>query len=163
MNMKKILCVLLFLCSTPLVFSQDFTYSTNISNLWGDWKTAYYARLHGKYDDLIVTSNSYDHPSEYTARIKLKNFKKEEDKKERKRRIQANEWYVYEGTITFKSDGEVDLLHLVKMFPNYGRYHSSSETEKTYKATIKIAPYEKSPKTYNIFFEDYGIAISINK
>ncbi len=83
MNMKKILCVLLFMCSTPLVFSQDFTYSTNISNLWGDWKTAYDARLHGKYDDLIVTSNSYDHPSEYIARIKLNNFKIEEDKKER--------------------------------------------------------------------------------
>lgn len=161
--MKKILCVLLFMCSTPLVFSQDFTYSTNISNLWGDWNTAYHARLNGKYDDLIVTSNSYNHPSEYIARIKLNNFKIEEDKKERKRRIKANEWYVYEGTITIKVEGEEDLLYFVKIFPNYGSYHFSRETEKTYKATIKIAPYEKSPKTYNIFFEDYGIAISINK
>ena len=33
--------------------------------------------------------------------------------------------------------------------------------KKTSRATIKIAPYKKHPRLYNIFFEDVAIAIDI--
>ena len=39
--------------------------------------------------------------------------------------------------------------------------YKNGKVKRTAKATIKIAPYNKHPKIYNIFFDDVGFAFNI--
>lgn len=94
-------------------------------------------------------------------KVKLFAMSVDNDKKAKKQRIKTDQWYEYTGTVEYYTNGLWDKFKdIVNQWPyvpdaSYGEVHTVS-------ATIKIQPYKKNPKVYNILFEGYGIGINLD-
>ena len=105
--------------------------SSYIKGYWGEWQTAYPPiSANGRYDNLVLYPKG-NHPSDFCVHLIIDDFKSQIDKKEKKRRIKANESYQYNGTI-----------------------------EISFPAIIRIKPYKGNPELYMVFFENMGIAFT---
>ena len=145
--------------------SKLFDYNICVNGYWGNWKNSYLGigiekfYINGKSDNFIIHS-SLLHPSNYIMKVVINNFVLDTDKKSKKERMKSNTWYEYSGTVeyytelTFQNFGE-----FTEYWP-YSYWNTSNGKKHVVKAKIKIAPYEDYPQLYNIFFENYGVAIS---
>ena len=83
------------------------------------------------------------------------------DKKAKKQRIKTDQWYEYAGSVEYYTNRLQDRFKdIINQWPyvtdaSYGEVHNVP-------AIIKIQPYKKNPKVYNIFFEGYGIGINLD-
>lgn len=137
--------------------------SSYIKGYWGEWETAYPPiSANGRYDNLVLYPKG-NHPSDFCVHLKIDDFKNQIDKKEKKRRIKANESYQYNGTIEiYLSDTAPNLTNWVKGFggistptPNY-----QGAKKQSFPAIIRIKPYKENPELYMVFFENMGIAFT---
>lgn len=145
-------------------------FSSFYDGYWGEWHGGDRYKATGTYNDFVVY-HEYNHPSKYYYKIKFNvpNANNGEiPKKEKKRRLKNNEWYEYEGTIEFYLNENYSLVeHWIEGFGKIGNnvpYRNGGKYNilKTYPCTIKIAPYKDSPRTYNVYFDKFGIAFIIN-
>lgn len=129
---------------------------------WGNWYNPYGMLLQGSYDEFIIYNGS-NHPSSYIFKVKIYGMSIEADKQAIKRRIKNKQWYEYRGSVEYYTrNNQIGFNSQVEYWPRV----SPSSTEynvqlNTQPAIIKIAPYKKNPRIYNIFFESYGIGIEI--
>lgn len=140
----------------------------NIDGYWGDWSNDgvyipenYYA-ITGRTTDFVVYSK-FGHPSEYIFRVVITNYQNP-TKGQIKLFRKNNKWYTYTGYVEYcpQYDGikkEYTLAKFIENF-NHGNCYYNENRVKRY-ATIKIAPYKKSPRVYNIWFEGYGVGIQL--
>jgi hypothetical protein len=166
--MKKLI-LFLFLLVSCAIYGQaqvkGLQYCTMVDGYWSAWKYDYIVMLQGKYDEFIIYQ-SYDHPSDYSIKVKIYGMNMEVDKKERKRRIKENQWYEYRGSIEYyTNDYHPNVKETLREQFLPGSFATAAQTGSKIHirpATIRIAPYKKRPVTYNILFDGLGIGLSLN-
>ena len=166
---KKIILSLLLIFIPYCTFAQLST-CAYYDGYWGKWKEQYYKysgdiiyNIVGNYSGFAVYSK-YDHPSKYCFKFQISSYSppsKEMIKYHYKNNIPFEysgyvEYFVSELNPTIKSALQSVGFAWVKN----GDYDSS---KRTVNATIKILPYKKHPKCYNVFFEDVAIGIDIGR
>lgn len=156
--MKKLL-LLFFLCLFTLpCFSQIYT-CTNINGYWGKWQKEYVLSATGDINNFVLHSST-SHPSEFYCKVVIQNFSMP-DKKTKRLYCKNKIWYEYTGYIEYYVASWWSVEDYVRNFP-VGPYNTENGYHlKRSKATIKIAPYKKSPRVYNIWFEGYGVGIQL--
>jgi hypothetical protein len=173
--MKKISLAsfLLLIISINFTFAQKggFSFSFNINSMWGNWQPAS-ERILGNYNDLVIVEGEYTHPSDYYVRITLDNFELIKDTNYKKR-LKNNQWYEYTGTIEYFEIDNPAEWHTTfedriksNIGLSFGAPTANDRDKKGFRAIkkpaiIKIAPYKEYPIIYNIFFDNYGIAIDL--
>ena len=176
MKNKSILISILLILSMNLTFAQKggFSFSFNINSMWGDWKPAGEI-IKGSYDDLVIVESKYTHPSDYIARITVDDFSLVKGSNY-KNRVKNNQWYEFTGTIeyfefdddSYQNEWCTTLEERMKANIGFG-FGSATAYDKNKigfrsikkNAIIKIAPYKERPIIYNIYFDNYGIAIDL--
>lgn len=137
--------------------------SSYLKGYWGGWKDVFPTILaKGRYDNLVLYPEG-KHPSDFCVHLIIDDFNNQIDKKEKKRRIKANESYQYNGTVEiYLADTAPNLTDWVKGFggltpnPNY-----QGAKKRSFPVTIKIKPYKDNPNFYMVFFENMGIAFTL--
>lgn len=171
--MRKLFFLILLCISTATFGQRYFRYKVCIDGYWGDrWNYSNFGYfpgfpetmhfgyvLRGTYDGFIVyyADDDTSKPHEYILKVKIDGLNTKIASKEKKRRIKANEWYVYSGTVEYyTSDKGPTLRECIANWPKTGRTYKHVA-----KATIKIQPYKKNPEVYNIWWGGYGLGISL--
>ena len=159
------------------VFAQvqtSFSYAVYIESIWGTMMPSSPEYILGKYDDIRIVDSKYTHPSNYYIRITINDFLLTNGSNY-KNRVKNNQWYEYTGTIEyFTSDvGGNEIKNytiddrikssLGLCFGAPSAYETNLKGFRVIKkaAKIMIAPYQKYPILYNIFFDGYGIALDL--
>jgi len=166
---NKLLRIILVgvLLSTSFICNAQISTCAYYDGYWGEWKQQYYTysrhswyKLYGNYSGFIVYYD-YRHPSEYIFKFQIDRFVPP-SKEEIKKHWKNNLWYEYDGYVEYFIDKDYpNIKTALKRFSFAFISSSSYNTKRTARAKIKIAPYKKHPKVYNIFFEDVGIAIDL--
>ncbi|MCM1440953.1 MAG: hypothetical protein NC131_17395 [Roseburia sp.] len=135
----------------------------NIDGYWGDWFPGSHYNVKGNYGNMVVYENGL-HPSEYSIKITLDGYA-DVDKKERKRRLKAKEFYNYNGTVELYLSNRVPSVeHWLKQCGVYSMPNKENSSKKIVRqAKIKVAPYKDKPQTYFVYFDNGGFAISIEQ
>ena len=162
MIMKKYLLVVIFSIFALPCLGQIST-SININGYWGKWSSSNSYVAYGT-DAQFIIYDKLRHPSRYDLKVVITNFDFP-DAKEKRKHLKTGEWYTYEGYIEYQpqfddSTKEYNLDAFVHSF--HAGYCYYNPGLKKLKAIIKIAPYRKSPQTYNIWFDKYGLGLSFN-
>lgn len=164
--MKKIIIFFLFVCSFAIPAIGQISTCTNINGYWGKWIQPWGIEVTGNVDDFVIYPDGF-HPSDYYFRVVITNYN-QPTKEEMRLHKKKNMWYTYTGYVEYfvsiNSRGNWDTVDsVVRGFPNNGgrAARASFGKKKTSKATIKIEPYKKSPRVYNIWFEGYGVGIQL--
>lgn len=164
--MKKLSCLLLIAVCSINVYSQTWIKTAVFqNNIWYPWEDSSNVKQSGSYNQFVVHS-LYDDPSRFYFRVTIDNFYIP-DKNNRKAHIKSGEWYVFSGTIEYWIDD--DHMDFLSCLPSYKKsvpieavpwhkYDGRPSIIKKSPATIQIAPYEKFPQTYNVWFEGIGYA-----
>lgn len=160
---KSFLLLFLILLSTSVYSTSWIKTALYQNNIWYPWEKGSNVVQSGTYNQFSVHS-SYEDSSHFYFRITINNFSIP-DKKIRKAHLKSDEWYEYTGYIEYWIDDE-HMNFLSCMSGNcipiaacpWTKFDKTpSIIKKTY-ATIKIAPYDKYPNTYNVLFEGIGFA-----
>lgn len=160
---KTIIFIVLFLCLS-FDASAQIRACGYFDGYWSEW-TNLGAEIHGNYDGFIIYLKK-EGPWEHRFKFDI-NFMSFPDKKQRKKDIKANKWYVFSGTVEYYVSAEYPSA-LSNFRQNKGPLFISAKakngrpsTKEKSIATIKIAAFKDRPKTYNIFFDDVAIAIDL--
>lgn len=170
--MKKLLITFLllvmYICNSTAQDLFTFKYNKYKNGYWdNEWSKAYtdygvflYTRrcdcyMQGYAEDFIIYRKG-EHPSNYMMRVKNPHFEYETSKKARKKRVKDKLWYEYSATVEIFTDVE----SFINGFPYTVPYKDKPTIKNNIiKATVKIAPYKDHPSVFNIWIEDYGLAI----
>lgn len=174
--MKRItFLILIAVVSIRVMLAQSYRSCAYYDGYWGDWKNmpSEYT-FKGNHWDFVYYEKG-KHPSQWTWHLVIYNYyppTKEEIKAHKKN----NEWFVYEGTLEFYVADECPTLKsLLKVYPlpflgpnditkelyQTGKIKSCKLT--TMRVKVKIAPYDKYPRVYNIWsLYESGVALGIN-
>ena len=129
---------------------------------WSKWKRQYSYMIYGNYSGFVVYYESR-HPSDYYFKFKIDSYTaptKEDVKYHYKNKI----WYEYSGYVEyFINDNYPTIKSSLKACDFPYPTNRPENITRTAKATIKIAPYKKRPRVYNILFEDVGIAMDLGE
>ena len=171
-------------------YSQSF--NCYYDGYWGNWKSynssyVWGAKLRGGYDGFVIYENR-EHPSKYFFKFTITGYTKP-SKKEIKAHYKTNTWWEYNGMVEYyvcdvyptlgdclkqlkrpllESDTQGSIyqekLSLAKAtrISQTGRYSMIGYKKIRKSATIKIQPYKKHPKTYNIFVDGVGYGIDLD-
>ena len=144
----------------------QFQYAISINGYWGDWKSSYIGvgiekfYFNGAINHFVIHS-SEEHPSNYVMKVTINDYRLDTDKKSRKQRLKDNVYYEYEGTVEYYTELTFqDFGEYTHRWP-YISWNTSKGKKHVAKAIIKIQPYKEYPQILNIFFENYGVAISV--
>ena len=144
----------------------QFQYAISINGYWGDWKSSYIGvgiekfYFNGTINNFVIHS-SEEHPSNYVMKVTINDYRLDTDKKSRKQRLKDNVYYEYEGTVEYYTELTFqDFGEYTHRWP-YISWNTSKGKKHVAKAIIKIQPYKEYPQILNIFFENYGVAISV--
>ena len=81
--------------------------------------------------------------------------------------MKDNTWYEYTGTVEYYVTEEYPTIESILRafeFPKFN-FKSGSEgnpcVKRTTNAKVKIAPYNKRPKCYNIWFDNIAVGIDL--
>lgn len=165
--MKKLfLFFLLVLFSTSVYSTSWIKTAIYQNNIWYPWEKGSYVVQSGTYNQFSVHSY-FEDSSHFYFRVTIDNFSIP-DKKTRKARLKNDEWYEYTGYIEYWIDDEhMNFLSCIsgRSVPiaacPWVKFDKTPSIVKKSPATIKIAPYEKYPVTYNLWFEGIGFAFFI--
>lgn len=164
--MKRFLFVTLVTLICSMAYSTSWIKTTICQNgTWYPWNESSFVGQYGTWDRFVVYHTDRD-PSNFYFRITIENFSIP-PKKVRKEHIKNNEWYQYKGYIEYWIDDDhmdflsnlyvPNILLPMKSTP-WNKYNGRPSIIKKTEAVIKIQPYEKTPVTYNIWFEGIGFA-----
>lgn len=187
---RAFLVVLIFLyCHSS--YSQSF--SCYYDGYWGSWESydkTYLGgvTIRGKSGEFIIYENR-EHPSKYFFKFTIPGYEAP-SRKEVKTHFKANTWFVYNGFVEYyvsdayptfgdclkqlkrpllESDTQgmqyQEKLSVAKAIQigKTGDYKKIGLKKVAKNAIIKIAPYVKFPKVYNIWFDDVGYAIDLGQ
>jgi hypothetical protein len=157
---RKVISILFFTIS--LCASAQISTCAFYDGYWGQWKRPSYStyNLYGNYSGFIVYYQS-SHPSEYIFKFQADSYSTP-SKETIKYHWKNNVWYEYSGYVEyFVSDSYPSIKDALKRFSFAIISNDNFSKKRTAKATIKIAPYKKYPKVYNIWFEDVAIGIDL--
>jgi len=154
-----------------VVYSQApiVEFGSYYDSYWGEWHGGDNYKAKGTYNDFVAYWY-INHPSEYYFKLTFNvpnAINGEVPKKERKRRLKNNQWYEYEGTIEFYLNDNIStvkqwVMNFGKIGRGYPYRNIGNNIRIEYPCKIRIAPYKDNPRTYNIFFDKFGIAFIIN-
>lgn len=174
--MKKILFFAIVMIMALSVRAQISTCSWH-DGYWGQWKSHttryeffpphYEYIIYGNYSCFIIYKKG-NHPSEYIFKFEIDSYSTP-DKKTIKYHKKNNLWYEYSGTVEYYVTEKYPTIYAILKafeFPyfncNSGSYDNPC-VKRTARATIKIAPYKKRPQCYNIYFDNIGVGIDMEK
>ena len=174
--MKKILLTLLV--GLVSLSTNALSYNLWYDGVWHGWDDFHYS-VSGTYDDLIFYYQA-DGISHYMLRITINGFWVP-DKKTMKECIKNNQWLNYKGTVEYYvCDDYPSAYDIWTKRPHYysgllhnslnliyWNYHDDQWNKRPVKrvkmqADIRIAPFKKSPKTYNVYWENVGLGITVD-
>ena len=170
MNRKILLCVFcLFLASITKAQIRTNAY---YDGYWGEWKDQwlpslysstpekFYYRIYGNESGFIVY-DADNHPSDYVFKFQINNYVAP-TKQQIKEHYKRDEWYEYSGTVEYYVvESKPTIKEILKDHCDWpGR--TEPIAKRIANATIKIAPYKKHPRTYNIFFDDVAVGIMLD-
>lgn len=174
--MKKIvLCIIAFLtCITMGLRAQISTCSWH-DGYWGEWKThtTRYTynpptcefSLYGNYSGFIIYKKD-SHPSEFLFKFETISYT-EPDNQTIKYHLKKDVWYEYSGFVEYYvTENYPTILAILRTF-EFPCFNCNSGSEgnpcvkRRAEATIRIAPYKKHPKCYNIHFDNVAIGIDL--
>ncbi|WP_307768823.1 hypothetical protein [uncultured Bacteroides sp.] len=163
--MKKILFLLSFILYNLSVLGQTtFSYTKYLNGYWDDqWKSAHeiWGRslisgyvMKGTYDDFIIYISG-NTPADFTTHLKIDKLNLNIDKKEKKRRLKENQWYEYTGVLECYFDKDITSVEKwLRRFPTVPTPNWPDIKKQTISVTVLIAPYKKTPETYNIIINN---------
>ena len=191
MNIIRKCIILFSIVLTPISSYPQFGkipihYSCYYDGYWGDWDYDGGYKIWGGYGGFCIYRTG-QHRSNYFFKFKINNYSTP-TKKEIKHHLKNKEWWVYNGTVEyyvcdvyptlkdyFKKDQKL-LEEWVVTMTDYKEKLSAIKATKMMKgesfspmgykkkisnATIKIEPYKKRPKVYNIYMDGVGYAIDM--
>ncbi len=143
---------------------------------WGEWKDQWlpslfsstpekmYYDLYGNESGFIIY-NKGDHPSDYIFKFQINNYVPP-SKQQIKEHYKRKEWFTYTGTVEYYVvESAPTIKEILKKwgFPIYHDWPTRNEpiAKRIANSTIKIAPYQKHPELYNIWFDDVAIGIQL--
>lgn len=164
--MKKVLfifCALLFVANSS--FGQK-SVSCYFDGYWSSWRDMPpNAKLKGNYDGFIIYNDS-EGPWNYRFKFTIDDFKVP-NKKQRKKDIKKKNYYTYTGTVeyyvTYNHPSALSIFR-DNRGPTFcpAMLDGGTPAKKiTSKATIKVAPFKKLPKVYNIWYDNVALAIDL--
>ncbi len=171
--------LLLFVSIAILALPAKAQISTNSwhDGYWGEWKRHTYRHpinslpveyeysLYGNYSGFIIYKKGA-HPSEFIFKFNTDSYSTPNNK-QKKYHLKNNLWFVYSGTVEYYVTEKYPTIAAVLKafeFPYFNCNSGSSGSpcvKRTAKAWIKIEPYKKRPKCYNIYFDDVAVAIDM--
>lgn len=175
--MKRLLLFIAFIATFSIVngittpYIKTSLYKTNYWTTWADhsYVSVYYSYYgnNSKNWRSIEARREGESSSCFYFRITMDNFRYP-DKKTRRKHLKDDEWYEYNGTIEYWIDDEhMDFISCCEGFRGIpynaipcNKYDGTPSIIKKSNAKIKIAPYKKSPKTFNVWFEGIGFAFT---
>jgi len=177
MNRKRLL---LLIASVFLTITAKAQISTcaYYDGYWGKWKQRYVRwpsgqitmnddEFRGNYSGFIIYDKS-DHPSQYFFKFQINNYVPP-TKQQIKEHYKKNEWYEYSGTVEYFVVEDLPTIKDILKEIGFPLYHKDIHdgfgnyaVKRVANATIKIAPYKKHPETYNFWFDNVGLAISLD-
>ena len=159
---KRFLSLLVLVFFSIALYSQSsIGISTCVNGAWSSWKT-FSIYLYGSYSQISQYYYGH-HPSEFIWRVTIDDFYMPN---------KTNDWLEFSGTMEYYitdkfPDAKSQFLNRRQQgFVVAPWNHDASKgdmpcVKKTASATIKIAPYKKHPKVYNIWFDGVGFAIDL--
>jgi hypothetical protein len=162
--MKKIFLLFSLFYCVAFNSSAQISGACYYDGYWGEW-TDYgnEVKIRGNYDGFIIYS-SKEGPWEYRFKFTINNLKFP-NKKQRKKDIAADKWYVFTGTVEYYiTDDNPSILSLFRKAKrplfSPAKLDGGRPTKKiTSKAKIRIAPFRNVPEYYNIWFDNVGFGI----
>ena len=167
--MKKSFFLFALLQISLNLFSQTISQSVFYDGFWTEWEEYSMSgpvKIYGNYSTLRFYK---DHPSQYVFCLTINDYY-QPSKKELKKHRKSGEWFVYNGTIEYYISD--DFMDAKSQFKRNGDWcvapwnHDVTKGQTpcvkvTKKCKVKIAPYKKRPRTYNIWWDDVGYAIDL--
>lgn len=159
---KCLFILVIIMVSTSKALSADISLNCNVNNYWNKWERAYSVGVYGNYSGFSL-SYSGDANWDWYFKFQIDNYVAP-TKEELKRHQKLDLWFVYFGTVEYYVTDKYPTIEAVMrasgahLLPPYGSEH---RVKRTARATIKIAPYKKRPKVYNIYFDNVGYAIDL--
>lgn len=142
---------------------------------WGQWKShttrytyispSYEYDIYGSYSGFIIYKKG-DHPSEYIFKFQTDSYTAP-DKKTINYHMKNELWYEYSGFVEYYVTEQYPTITAILRAFEFPKFNCNSGSDgnpcvkRTARATIKIAPYKKRPKCYNIYFDNIGVAIDM--
>lgn len=172
--MKRVLNVIFMLLLLTNVKAQPyFQTCAYVHGYWTQWENKAYSdsyqyKFSARKNDYNETfcglqfAGYYSDEWNWFLKIDMINYVKP-DKKEIKLHFKKNIWYEYSGTVEYYVSDEYPTIEKIleyNKFPFIDPTYRSKGTvvKRKTKATIKIAPYKKTPRVFNIIFDGCGIA-----
>lgn len=158
-------CVFVFKVNAQYTVGYNYKTSSYVDGYWSTWKpmNTGVLSLSGNFHSIAIFDiNAQSNFFKFT----INNFHKP-SKKEIKEHFKKNLWYEYSGTVEYYRTDEFltakDQLSRFQMFLiNHEAGHNNKPVVKQVSnAKIKIAPYKKTPRCYNIYFDNVGFAIDL--
>lgn len=162
--MKKVLFTFCFLLFAANNSWGQISFAAYFDGYWSSWVPAD-AKIKGDYDGFIIYSES-EGPWNYRFKFIVDNFKIP-NKKQRKKDIKKGNFYTFTGTVeyyvSFSHPSALSIFRESRNATFCPAVLSSGLPAKkiTSKATIKVAPFKKLPKVYNIWYDNVAIAIDL--
>lgn len=151
-------------------YSKDIGLCVHFDKYWSDWEYADAddLKIEGNYFGFILY-NKKDGPWNYMFKFTIDRHVNNvnPDKKTKKKHRKEDLWYTYTGFVEYYICDDYPSIYDVFSRHKAARFvpkvlESGRPTKKVVsRATIKIAPYKKNPQTYNIWFDNVGLAISL--
>ena len=126
---------------------------------WSEWTdfSSKICLIYGNYDSFIMYRSNL-HPSNYNIKLSINNYHKPS-----KKDLDKNGWATYIGKIEYYVNEEHPTIKDVfKGKVVLGPLDGTHPVKRVADAKIKIK-FKKHPKTYNIWFDDVGLAIDLGK
>lgn len=162
--MKKVILLIALLCCISVNCNAQISLCAYFDKHWSSWVTGN-AQIKGNYDGFIIYSQS-EGPWNYRFKFTIDNFKVP-NKKQRKKDIKKGEFYTYKGTVEYYTSynfpSALSIFREAKG-PAFcpAKLNSGIPAKKiTSRATIKVAPFKRLPKTYNIWYDNVALGIDL--
>lgn len=158
----RVLTILIMVMVSSKVYPADIALTCSVNNYWNSWEQASGVGVYGNYSGFSISyygASNWD----WFFKFHIDNYR-EPSKDEIKRHLKDKSWYVYSGTVEYYVTDKYPTIEAVMratgahLLPPNGSDH---RVKRTARATIKIEPYKKKPKVYNIYFDGVGYAIDL--
>ena len=164
--MKKIIIFLSLLFCITFDGNAQIRFNAYFDGYWAQWFDANNAQIYGNYEGFVIHTKE-EGPWNYRFKFTIDKFNVP-DKKQRKKDIKENKWYVFSGTVEYYiSDDNPSALENFRKNrgPSFipAKLQNGRPTKKiTSKATIKVAAFKDLPRVYNIWYDNVGLGINLN-
>lgn len=163
---KRLLFVVIFFLSLFSSSASDIYTCVNVNGYWSNW--VYRSMMvYGRYSSIQIGGYNDDYrlcePWDYSFKFTINNYHAP-TKKELKYHYKNNIWFEYSGTVEYWVNDEYPTIEAVFRnfkWPAIAQTGKTIRAKRTAKAIIRIAPYKKHPKIYNIIFDNVGFAIDL--